>query len=137
VKPNRDELARTVGRPLHSEDDLKDAMIEVHRRGAQAVLVSHGADPLWALCDGRLHVFRPPGITAVNPIGSGDCLAAGLATALSAGSDMVEAIRFGMAAAAENAAMLLTSRLDPVRVRARMDQVVCKALPYEALPKTE
>ncbi len=128
VKPNRDELARTVGRPLHSEDDLKDAMIEVHRSGAEAVLVSHGADPLWAYWDERFHVFRPPGITAVNPIGSGDCLAAGLATALDAGSDMVEAIRFGMAAAAENAAMLLPSRLDPVRVRARMDQVACTAI---------
>ncbi len=129
VKPNRDELARTVGRQLESEQDLKQAMIEVHHRGAEAVLVSHGADALWALCDGRFHVFQPPRITAVNPIGSGDCLAAGVAAALSDGSDMVEAIRFGMAAAAENAAMLLPSRLNPARVRARMDQVMFTAIP--------
>ena len=48
----------------------------------------------------------------MNPIGSGDCLAAGVAWALREGASMVEAIRFGMAAAAKNATMLLPSRLE-------------------------
>ncbi len=124
VKPNREEIGRTLGLPLRSDSDLKEAMAEVHRRGARTVLVSHGGDALWAYWDSGFRVFHPPGIDVVNPIGSGDCLAAGVAAALGDGLDMVDAIRFGMAAAADNAAALLPSRLDPDRVRALMDRVV-------------
>ena len=127
VKPNRDELGRTTGKQLHSTDDVKKAMTEVRRRGAQVVLVSHGGDELWACWDAGFRVFHPPRIAVVNPIGSGDCLAAGVAAALDSGLDMGEAIRFGMAAAADNAGMLLPARLDPDRVRALMDQVESEA----------
>jgi 1-phosphofructokinase family hexose kinase len=123
VKPNREELARTLGRPIRSEQDLRDAMAETGRRGAEWIVVSHGADALWALGRGAFYTLRPPTVSAVNPIGSGDCLAAGIGWALREGRDMLDAIRFAMAAAAENAAMLLTARLDPPGVRERMKEI--------------
>ncbi|HEV7221322.1 MAG TPA: hypothetical protein VGN42_01380, partial [Pirellulales bacterium] len=43
----------------------------------------------------------------------GDCLAAGLAWALSLGRGPVDCVRIGIACAAQNAAALLPGRLDP------------------------
>jgi tagatose 6-phosphate kinase len=129
VKPNREELARTLGREIRSDDELKDALREIHDLGARWAIVSNGRHPLWASFEGNAWIFHPPRISAVNPIASGDCLAAGLAWAVDSGMDMLEAIRFGMAAAAENAAALLPSRLDLRRVRERMGEVRFEAAP--------
>jgi fructose-1-phosphate kinase PfkB-like protein len=54
----------------------------------------------------------------VNAIGSGDCLAAGIAWGLQRGLDVPGAVRLGVAAAAENARQLLPARLDVDRVLA-------------------
>lgn len=116
VKPNRDELARTVGRLLHDEQDLLDAMRELNDRGAEWVVVTHGRDDVVATSAEEIVRFRPPSVPVVNPIGCGDCLAAGIAWGLDAGRDPVEAIRIGMAAAAENLSQLLPARLDRDRV---------------------
>jgi fructose-1-phosphate kinase PfkB-like protein len=120
VKPNREELAKTLGRSLSSDDDLKEAMLQINSLGAEWVVVSQGAKPLWASSAERIFVFRPPKIDAANPIGSGDCLASGIAWGLYSGMDMPEAIRLGIAAATENTSMLLPARLDPGRVRSRV-----------------
>ncbi len=126
IKPNREELARTLGRDLQSDHELRSAMHEVCSRGASWTIVSHGAESLWA-CDGRqMLVFTPVRVPTVNPIGSGDCLAAGIAWALSRKMDMPEAIRFGIAAAADNASMLLPARLDPQHVRSMAAAVDCR-----------
>jgi len=116
VKPNREELSRALGRDLDSNDDLRAAMREVRRLGAQWVLVSHGAAALWACDAERDYIFHPARVSAVNPIGSGDCLAAGIAWGLTNGMKMLESIRTGIAAAADNASSLLPARLDPARV---------------------
>lgn len=126
VKPNREELGHTLARDLSSDSDLERAIEEVLRLGAEWVVVSQGERELWASGGGTLHRFIPPAVEAVNPIGCGDCLAAGIAWAVEQGSEMLEAIRFGMAAAAENAAMLLPARLDLQRVRERMAEVRVK-----------
>ena len=60
----------------------------------------------------------PPKVQAVNPIGCGDCLAAGLALAIARGGDVLEGVRTGMAAAADNVVQLLPARLDAARVTA-------------------
>ncbi len=116
VKPNRDELGRTLGRALDDDGALERALFELHDRGAQWVVVSHGQDPVVVLGDGRLHRFRPAPIEVVNPIGSGDCLAAGIAWGLSQGRDVLDSVRIGLACAADNARQLLPARLDPGRV---------------------
>jgi 1-phosphofructokinase family hexose kinase len=123
VKPNREELGRTLGRELRTDDDLRSAIREVCELGAEWVIVSQGSKALWAGCRGKVLTFHPARVPAVNPIGSGDCLAAGLAWAIRNGMEMVEAIQFGMAAAAENATMMLPGRLDLIRVRARMSEI--------------
>ncbi|HEV2970359.1 MAG TPA: PfkB family carbohydrate kinase [Pirellulales bacterium] len=119
VKPNREELAATVGRALANEEDLHRAMAELNHRGAQWVVVSAGRQAVWVRGRAQLYRLDPPQLArVVNPIGCGDVLAAGIATALLRGNDPCDAVRFGMAAAAESAANLLPARFDPSRVAA-------------------
>ena len=126
VKPNREELARTIGRALQSEEDLLRAMQEICRLGAEWIMVSHGADALWACNRECAYLYHPPDVPALNAIASGDCLAAGTAWAHVAGMPMLECIRFGIAAGAENASMLLPARLNLDRVRS-----LAAAIDYE------
>jgi tagatose 6-phosphate kinase len=118
VKPNREELGHTVGQALNSDEQLLEAMRSLNRRGAQWVVISQGARPVWVTSASTVHRFYPPTVADVaNPIGSGDAMAAGIAWAVRAGRPMIEAVKLGIAAAAENLRRLETCRLDPARVR--------------------
>ncbi len=101
VKPNRRELSETLGRELPDERALEAAMAEVVERGAAWVVVTDGAGPVRVRGAGRTAALQPPAVEAVNPIGCGDCLAAGMALEIDRGRDPVEAVRFGIAAAAD------------------------------------
>jgi 1-phosphofructokinase family hexose kinase len=127
VKPNREELARTVGQPIGDETELVTAMQELVRRGAQWVLVSQGAEAVWVLGEGRLYRIRPPRIEIVNPIGSGDCLAGGIGFGVASGLAPLDAIRLGIAAAADNATSLLPGHIDPASVIRRLGDVRVEA----------
>ncbi|HUQ69267.1 MAG TPA: 1-phosphofructokinase family hexose kinase [Planctomycetaceae bacterium] len=118
AKPNREELALTVGEPIRTDAELLAAMHTLRRLGAQRVLVSQDAGELWFLNPAGLTRFRPPRVSAVNPIGCGDCLAAGIAVGLAEGMSEVDAVRFGMAAAADNAGQLLPAQIDRQRAEA-------------------
>jgi 1-phosphofructokinase family hexose kinase len=118
VKPNRDELWATLGAGERTEVALLDGMRLLRSRGAQWVVVSHGPDAVWASGPQVEYRFIVPRVAAVNPIGSGDCLAAGIAAALARQEDPLEAIRSGIASAVDNVRHLLPARLDPVAVTA-------------------
>lgn len=124
VKPNRAELSKTMGRDLSQDIDLQAAMLDLNSRGARWVVITDGPLAVWISSAGRVWKLQPPAIHVVNPIGSGDSLAAGIAAALDAGQDVLEAVRYGIAAAADNATQLLSCRLDPNRVRDLQTQVV-------------
>lgn len=111
VKPNREELAHTVGRELSTDEDVWQAMSDLNARGAEWVVVTNGSRDAFALSDGERHRFSPPTVKVINPIGCGDCFTAGLAAALQLGSTMPDAIRQGIAAAAQNAEQLLPARI--------------------------
>ena len=52
----------------------------------------------------------------VNPIGCGDCLAAGFVWGMARGDSLLDAVRLGIAAASENVTQLLPARLSPPNV---------------------
>lgn len=117
VKPNREELAATIGGPLRDDAELHVAMREINRRGAVWVLVSQGGQAAWLSSVEALYRIDIPAMPVINPIGSGDCLAAGVACRLDDGDDVPTAVRHGIAAAMENARQLLPASIDPGRVR--------------------
>jgi tagatose 6-phosphate kinase len=128
VKPNRDELAQTLGRELSTDAQLRGAMRELEDRGAQRVVVSQGAGPVWASGQGQFLRISTPEVAVVNPIGSGDCLAAGLAWGVSEGKQPRDALRLAVAAAVENVTQLLPARLDPELVRARSGTILVESV---------
>ncbi len=123
VKPNREELAATVGRPISDEKSLIAAMRELNARGAEWVLVTDGPRAVWLASVMERWRFTPEHINFLNPIGCGDCLAAGLVAALAEGHSCPEAVSWGMAAAADNALQLLPARLDRARMLAGASRV--------------
>jgi len=110
VKPNREELALTIGNPLATDDELLTAMHELRAKGAEYVVVSDGPHAVWAAGPNGVDCLTPPRVSVVNPIGCGDCLAAGLAVAWSEGRSWADTLHFGLATAAENARHLLPAR---------------------------
>lgn len=111
VKPNREELAATVGGPASTDDELLAAMQKLRDAGAQYVVVSDGPRSVWAAGPDGVHRVLPPRVKTINPIGCGDCLAAGLATAWMEGRAWRECVEFAVAAAADNATRLLPARI--------------------------
>ena len=103
VKPNRAELAATVGRQLADEADVMRPMRELCERGAQRVVVTAGKEPVLAFDGKSFWRITVPRIKAVNTIGSGDAFTAGLVWRLVRGDDLGEACRWGSAAGAANA----------------------------------
>jgi 1-phosphofructokinase family hexose kinase len=113
VKPNREELGQTFGRSLDDDAALLDAMRELNRRGAQWVVVTEGAKAVWVSSIEHVYRLVPPRIDeVVNPIGCGDSLAAGIAWATRRGDGIIDAVRFGIGAAADNIGKLLPCRLE-------------------------
>lgn len=117
VKPNREELGHTFGRPLTTDAELGEAMQSLNARGAQWVVVTQGSGPVWATSASHTYRLKPPPVSwVVNPIASGDAMAAGIAWATRQGHSPLDAIRLGMAAAAQNLQDLLPCRLDAATV---------------------
>jgi 1-phosphofructokinase family hexose kinase len=124
VKPNRAELAKTSSFAISSAHDLLHAMRELNQAGAEWVAVSAGAEALWLTSQEEIYRFHPPRLDKViNPIGSGDSLAAGIALGAALGWSAVESVRLGIAAAAANAETLLPARWEPGRVIELLAQV--------------
>ena len=117
VKPNRQELAATVGRPLRSQRDFMRAMRQMVELGAARVVVTAGGKPTLAF-DGRTFwEVVPPRIAVVNPIGSGDAFAAGLISGLLRGEDLGQACRWAAAAGAANALTPMPGELNLADVK--------------------
>jgi len=96
--------------------------------GAQAVLITRGArTALFVDACRALEIF-PPRIEAVNAVGSGDAVTAGLAVSLQRGADIAEALAFGMACGAANAlnlrsGVLAVSDVERLRGDVRMREI--------------
>jgi len=103
VKPNRPELAATIGRKLNSDADLMRGMRELYERGARRVIVTSGREPALAFDGTIFRHISTPRIKVMNPIGSGDAFNAGVVWRLLRGDDLGEACRWGAAAGAANA----------------------------------
>ncbi len=126
VKPNREELALTVGRELDTDESLVEAMRTLNDRGALWVAITDGPDAVWMTSRQETYRFQPPEVPAtevVNPIGCGDSMAAALAWAIRDGIPVPEAIRLGIAASVDNLRQLLPCRLDAARVRKTAETV--------------
>ncbi len=122
AKLNVHELESTLGRSLRSEKQIVTGARRLIQRGAQHVVVTHGAQGAWLVLPDRVWRFKSPRIRALNPIGSGDAATAGIAYGILKGKDIAEGMRLGMACGAANVLTLTPGDVDLRMVR----KLTCK-----------
>jgi 1-phosphofructokinase len=130
VKPNAEELAQAVGRPLATVGDAVKAAEELRRLGARAVLASLGADGQ-LLVDDAGSYFGAAHVTAVRSnVGAGDASLAGFLAAGGTGpAALASAVAHGAAAVQlPGSAMPTPADLDPSAVTTTTDVPLDRAL---------
>lgn len=117
LKLNREEFETTFGRRISSEHEALEAAREVVGRGIGCCLISDGPGALVASTVEESWIVDPPGVETVNPTGSGDALLAGILHGLGCSWTLGDALAFGAAAGAANAAAwdVCSSGLDQIR----------------------
>ena len=102
VKLNLRELGNTLGTPVKTLRAIAADARELLARGAENVLVTHGEHGAWLVTTATLWHFPSPRVPVCNSIGSGDAVTAGIASGLSRGQPLLEAVRLGIACGAAN-----------------------------------
>ncbi|MFD8727893.1 1-phosphofructokinase [Streptomyces sp. NPDC059611] len=99
IKPNAQELAEAVGRPLATVGDALKAAEELRERGARAVLASLGADGQLLVEEGGAYFATARVATVRSNVGAGDASLAGFLTAGGQGPQaLASAVAHGAAA---------------------------------------
>jgi 1-phosphofructokinase family hexose kinase len=110
VKPNRSELAKTLGVTIDSDASLRDAIKQLIALGPSWAIVTEGKTGVTVSNGHQFWRIKAPTVKTISPIGSGDSLAAGVAVALvrggggdGGGQEMPDSVRLGVACGAANA----------------------------------
>ena len=105
VKPNRHEYEQTFSAPLQTPGDFHRALAQLRATGAALALITDGPRPWYAADAAGVWQVTPPAIAEVNPIGSGDALAAALIAGITRGWPLARTLQFAGAVATANAAV--------------------------------
>ncbi|MFD9635030.1 PfkB family carbohydrate kinase, partial [Streptomyces violascens] len=118
VKPNAEELAQAVGRPLATVGDAVKAAEEVRELGAGAVLASLGADGQLLVTASGTYFASAPVATVRSNVGAGDASLAGFLAAGGEGpTALAAAVAHGAAAVQlPGSVMPAPGDLDPAAV---------------------
>lgn len=104
IKPNLDELQKTIGCKLESIEEIIGAAKILKVKGAENVLVSLGENGAVLIDSGDLvHRVSPKSINSVDTVGAGDSMIAGFLAGVDKGYDY--ALRLGNAAGAATASV--------------------------------
>ena len=99
MKPNREELAESVGFRIDTVADAVRAATAMRAEGAQAVLASLGADGAVLVTGQGVRYGESPVDRGRSAVGAGDAMLAGyLAGGVAGGDALIEALSWGAAA---------------------------------------
>ena len=101
VTPNQTEASSLLGRAVSEPTSAHEAAVDILALGAKSAIVTLGGQGC-VVADGRHveHVPAYPVREIVDTTGAGDVFNGALAAALADGAELIEAARFGSAAAA-------------------------------------
>jgi tagatose 6-phosphate kinase len=122
-KPNWKEMEALAGEWIRSDEEAKTAMAALHRKGAENVLVTQDGPRALALMEGRFYRIVSPDLTVINPIGSGDAIAAGIAAAFMRKESVLEALRLGIACGSANVLTVPAGTVRPKDVRSLLPKI--------------
>lgn len=127
VKPNIYELGELAGRQLATVEEAIEAAKQILCEGIEIVVVTFGKDGAIAVNNANVWRSVPPAVKFMNAVGSGDAFAAGFVYALTQQADIGEALRYGTAAGAANAATIGSGACKKADIIACLEQtkIVC------------
>ncbi len=102
VKPNKDEISALMKKEIQTDSEIKEALSFLFEKGIEIPFISLGIEGAAAMIEGRCYKFSPPRVRAINTVGSGDSLVAGIAAGLDSGLQIADAVKLGMACGAAN-----------------------------------
>lgn len=124
IKPNIHELQDVLGCSLNGQAQVKAAARELIRRGAGNVLVSMGGDGAMLVTPEKAYAAPSIPVRVASTVGAGDSMVGGVLRGLEAsGGDMVEALRWGVAAATSSVMTEGTQLVRAADVTSLIDQV--------------
>ncbi|MCU0520610.1 MAG: 1-phosphofructokinase [Anaerolineae bacterium] len=126
VKPNLPEVAAWLGHPVEGAAALAEAVDSLMTQGITLVALSLGSEGLILATDDTRVWMRPPEVAALNPVGAGDALVAGLLWALSQALPLAEVAAWGVAAgtaAAMREGVSVGTRAEVQAIRQRVTRV--------------
>ena len=123
IQLNRREAGLLLKTPHPTDADLDRLLGRWVGRGVRTAIVTDGPGPVHARLGRHTYRATPPPIDPVNPIGSGDCLLAGLVDAHLSGLGPEATLRRAVASAVANALVWDAGGIDREEV-ARLEGLV-------------
>jgi hexose kinase, 1-phosphofructokinase family len=113
IKPNIDEAQVLSSKPLSTDSDVVDLVVEMSKKGIDIACVTMGERGCIACINNRVYKFTIPKIEIVNDVGAGDAFAAGCANYIDMGRNPLDIIINGVACGMAKTQFIETGRLTP------------------------
>ncbi|MBS4174200.1 hexose kinase [Bacillus sp. FJAT-49736] len=125
IKPNTDELNQLLGLNLSPDDldGLRSAVSQPLFNGIEWVVISLGAKGAFVKHRDEYFLASIPKVSVVNPVGSGDSVVAGFATAILQAKAREDVIRTAMTTGVLNAMEAQTGFVDVAKYDAIYNEV--------------
>ena len=121
IQVNRKEAGIFLNNAEPNEADCFGLIDEWNRRGVESAMITNGPDPALVSIRGAHYRVAPPRVEAVNPVGSGDSLLAGLVHGWLTGLDAEGLIRLAVGAGVANALVWDAGAIDLDEARRQGD----------------
>jgi tagatose 6-phosphate kinase len=129
VKVNGAEAAGLLGREVRDRAQQRAALDALRDAGARTAILTLGEQGGLLATQEGIWRAAPPPVGAINPIGSGDAMSAGIVAGLLRGESARDAFRRGMAVAAANTLTWDACRFDALDVDRLLLRVDAQPVP--------
>ncbi len=123
IKMNRDEFVDTF-----RNHNIEDQIYKLFKKGISWVVITDGKKKFLAGVSGKLFLVTPPKIKAVNGVGSGDAMLAGLAYGIDNGLEPQETLKLASAAGAASALTIRPGEFSVTELRKLVKKVRVRLL---------
>ncbi|SQI43552.1 Ribokinase [Leminorella richardii] len=100
ITPNETEAEYLTGIAVTGEEEAHRAASALHAKGIRTVIITLGSRGAWVSVEGEGQLVKGFRVEPVDTIAAGDTFNGGMMTALLEGRALLDAVRFGHAAAA-------------------------------------
>lgn len=132
IKPNCEEAGAFLNYSVCDESSERRAINDFLKLGIEVVVLSCGARGAYLGTHTHTWFFTPPRVQEISAVGSGDALVGAFCAKVleakdaAANSDLVEAVRWGVAAGAANAAQARSAFCTRAEIEILVPQVQCR-----------